>query len=70
MTNPQNHVAFSREAGYTTPNVAAQALLSPEEKADLGASPEILGQIISPDADWLEANRAAALERWNKWVAA
>ena len=67
--HPENHVGFSREMGYTTPNAEAQAMLSADEKADLGASPEIRKQIISPDADWLEKNRAAALERWNRWIA-
>ena len=70
MTNPTNHVAFSREMGYATSNKAAGTMLTEAEKADLGAVPAILNQIISPDADWLEKNRAAALERWNRWISA
>ena len=70
MANPENHVAFSREMGYATSNKAAGAMLSDAEKAELGAVPAITSQIISPDADWLEKNRAAALERWNRWISA
>jgi mannopine transport system substrate-binding protein len=69
IANPENHAAFSREMGYATSNKASQALLNDAEKAELGAIPEVTSQIISPDADWLEKNRAAALERWNRWVA-
>lgn len=70
VTNPENHAAFSREMGYTTSSRAAAALLNAEEKKELISSDEVLKQIISPDAKWLQANRAAALERWNKWLAA
>ena len=70
MTNPENHVAFSREMGYGTSNKVAGAMLTDAEKAEFGAVPAIQSQVISPDADWLEKNRAAALERWNKWISA
>ena len=68
MTHPENHVAFARETGYATSNAAAQDLLSEDEKQVFGAVPEIIEQIIVPDADWLEKNRAATLERWNSWI--
>lgn len=70
MGNPENHAAFSREMGYSTSNKKGQELLTEEEKAELGAKPEIVEQIIIPDADWLEKNRAMALERWNRWLSA
>ena len=70
MTNPEHHAAFSREMGYATSNKASGAMLTDAEKSELGAVPAITSQIISPDADWLEKNRAAALERWNRWISA
>lgn len=70
MGNPENHAAFSRQMGYSTSNKNGQALLTDAEKAELGAKPEIVEQIIIPDADWLEQNRAMALERWNRWISA
>tara|TARA_R110002020_G_scaffold109430_16_gene253148 strand:+ start:15120 stop:16214 length:1095 start_codon:yes stop_codon:yes gene_type:complete len=69
MTNPENHVNFARETGYATSNKAAQALLTEEEKTTFGAVPEVIDQIIVPDADWLEQHRASTLERWNNWIA-
>lgn len=70
MGNPEAHATFSREMGYTTSNRASHALLSDEEKKMLVASPETFAQIVHIDANWLEANRAAGLERWNRWIAA
>lgn len=70
MGNPENHAAFSRSMGYSTPNKKGQDLLTAAEKAELGAKPEIVEQIIIPDADWLEKNRAMALERWSRWISA
>ena len=70
VANPEAHAAFSREMGYTTSNRASADLLTAEEKKDLISSPEVLSGIVTVDADWLEGNRATALERWNKWVSA
>ncbi|MBL0936807.1 MAG: ABC transporter substrate-binding protein [Rhizobiaceae bacterium] len=70
MGHPENHAAFSRQMGYATSSQAGRDLLTDEEKTTLGAVPEVADQIITPDADWLEKNRAAALERWNAWISA
>ena len=69
MTNPENHAAFSREQGYATSNRASPGLLSDEEKKDLVSTPEALAGLVRIDASWVEANRAATLDRWNKWLA-
>jgi mannopine transport system substrate-binding protein len=70
LENPEQHAAFAREMGYTTPSRAGQALLDPQDKRDLVASPETFDKIIHIDPVWLAANRAPALERWNRWIAA
>ncbi|MBV9785357.1 MAG: ABC transporter substrate-binding protein [Acidisphaera sp.] len=70
MENPEAHTAFAREMGYTTSSRDGQALLSPEDKEGLVATPETFAKIIHIDPAWLAANRAPALERWNRWLAA
>jgi hypothetical protein len=70
MRNPEAHAAFGREMGYATSSRAAQSILTAEEKADLVATPETFAKIIHIDAAWLAANRASALERWNRWISA
>ena len=68
MTNPENHAGFMREMGYATTNQAALALLSPSERHELVATPEALAQLARIDGAWVEANRAATLNRWNDWL--
>lgn len=68
MTNPDAHVAFAREMGYTTPNVASRDKLDAELKRDLISTSERVASIIKVDAEWLDANRATMLGRWNAWI--
>lgn len=68
VANPAQGAAFTREMGYSTPNLAGQAMLTPTEKTDLISDAATFRQIIQMDPAWIEANRAPALERWNKWV--
>lgn len=70
MQNPEAHAGFSREMGYATSSRVGHPLLSEEEKRDLVVNPESFAQIINLDAEWLEANRVRATERWNRWIAA
>ena len=70
MTRPEAHAAFSREAGYMTPNRFAADLLAPDEKRQLVATPATYAGIIHMDPTWLAANRAAGIERWNSWISA
>ena len=56
--------------GYTTSNKNAPALLSPDERDELISTPERLAGIVTVDYDWLAANRASVLNRFNAWVSA
>ena len=69
MGNPQAHAAFAREMGYATTNRAGLALLNPAEQRELVSSPAMLAGMAGIDGDWVEANRAAVLDRWNRWLA-
>ena len=68
MTNPESHVQFARDMGYTTSNLASQSLLAPEDRKDLISSPEMLAGIIRVDYEWLAKYRSAVLTRWQAWV--
>jgi len=69
MANPQNHAACAREMGYATTNREGLTLISPELKHEIVSSPAMLAQMANIDGAWVEANRAATLERWNSWLA-
>ncbi|MGI4941875.1 MAG: ABC transporter substrate-binding protein [Janthinobacterium lividum] len=64
----QGAANFSREMGYTTPDMAATALLTPEEKGELITTPQTMAKIIQMDPAWVSANRARTLERWSTWI--
>ncbi|MBV9785367.1 MAG: ABC transporter substrate-binding protein [Acidisphaera sp.] len=68
MTNPENHVAFARAMGYATTNRASLALLDAAERHELVSSPEMLAELAGIDGEWVEAHRAATLDRWNSWI--
>ncbi len=69
MTGPERHAAFAREMGYVTTNRAGLDLLGPAERTELVSSPAMLAQLARIDGAWVEANRAATLDRWNRWLA-
>lgn len=68
MSNPEAHAGFSREMGYATPSIPGQNLLSPEMRAKVAATPEAMKQFVHINPQWLADNRAALIERWNKWI--
>ncbi len=68
MGNPEAHAGFAREMGYATTNRAGLALLSQTEKHELVSGEQQLAQMAMIDGDWVEANRATALDRWNRWI--
>ena len=69
LGNPELSVRFSRDIGYTTPNLRAMDLLTQDERNDLITTPERVAKIIQMDPDWVSANRDKTLERWNRWIA-
>lgn len=69
MDNPQSHAAFAREIGYATTNQAGLGLLDAAEQHEVVSTPTMLAQLARIDGAWVEANRAATLDRWNKWLA-
>ena len=70
LGQPEASASFSRDMGYTTPNLQATALLTPEERAELITTPETMAKIIQMDPAWVAANRALTIERWNTWISA
>ncbi|QEL26511.1 extracellular solute-binding protein [Bosea sp. F3-2] len=67
MDNPDVQARYSEITGVVPPSNAALALLPPEIKAKLPAA-SANTVLVAPDADWLNANQAMLVERWNAWV--
>ncbi len=66
---PEAHVPFSDAVTFDTVNKVALAKLSAEQRKDRVTLPENAKQIAAMDARWVAENRAALLERWNRWLA-
>ncbi|WP_441232109.1 ABC transporter substrate-binding protein [Tardiphaga sp. 215_C5_N2_1] len=67
MENPDIQARYSELTGVVPPSDAALALLSTEAKTKLPAAGAAT-VLIEPNLDWLNANQAMLVERWNAWI--
>jgi mannopine transport system substrate-binding protein len=57
------------EAQTCTPTSRkAAAMMSAEAQKALPLAPDVFGGLVVPDADWINANKTAMLNRWNAWL--
>lgn len=68
LTRPEAHLTFADAFKYDTSNRNMLALLSPEDRAARGSAPENMAKMAAIDPAWIAANRAAVIERWNRWL--
>ena len=68
LTRPEAHLNFANAFKYDTSNRNMLALLSPEDRAARGSAPENMAKMAVIDPAWIAANRAAVIERWNRWL--
>lgn len=66
---PEAHVPFSNAVTFDTLNKVALNRLAPEQRKDRVTAPENSPQLARMDAAWVAENRAALLDRWNRWLA-
>jgi len=55
-------------ATCTPMTYSATALMSPEARASVPTSPEVMAKLVIPDAAWINAHNPELLERWNTWI--
>ncbi len=68
MSRPEAHVAFSRAVRSDSSNLKALELLSPPERQERATYPENAKRLVDMSAEWVGANQARVLERWNAWL--
>ncbi len=68
LTRPEAHLAFVNAFKYDTSNRNMLALLTPEDRGTRGSAPENMAKMAVIDPTWIAANRAAVIERWNRWL--
>jgi mannopine transport system substrate-binding protein len=42
--------------------------MSPAAQEKMPTAEQVAQQMVVPDAAWINKNRAALIERWNKWM--
>lgn len=52
----------------TPPSSEAIAMMSEEARKTMPSAEDVQNHIIVPDADWINANTAMMLQRWNSWI--
>ena len=68
LTRPEAHLPFSEAVNFDTSNRLALEKLSAEQRMARVTAPEIASQLAPIDAQWVAANRAEVIERWNRWL--
>ncbi|WP_425502240.1 extracellular solute-binding protein [Peteryoungia desertarenae] len=68
LENPSVQARACDVLSCTPPSTDAIALMSEETRSSMPTAEEVRSTIIIPDADWINANAAMLLQRWNTWV--
>lgn len=68
LDNPSVQAQACSTLSCTPPSADAIALMSTEARASMPTTDELGEHVIVPDAEWINANAAMLLQRWNAWV--
>lgn len=68
LDNPSVQAQACSTLSCTPPSADAIALMSEEARQSMPTTDEISQHVIVPDAEWINANAAMLLQRWNNWV--
>lgn len=68
LANPQVQAKACDVLSCTPPSVKALSMMSQQSRASMPTSAELSDSVVIPDAEWINANAATLLQRWNSWV--
>jgi mannopine transport system substrate-binding protein len=68
LDNPAVQAQACSTLSCTPPSTTAIALMSDEARQSMPTESDISEYVIVPDAEWINANAALLLQRWNGWV--
>ena len=69
FSRPEAHVEFLRFTGELTMFKPMLPLLDADLRAIATVNPDNWGKLVVPDQDYIAANQAQLLSRWNAWIA-
>nr|WP_192254208.1 ABC transporter substrate-binding protein [Mesorhizobium silamurunense] len=68
LNSPKAQAQACEVLSCTPPSIEAIALMSDQARKTMPSADDIRNSIVVPDADWINANAAMLLERWNNWI--
>jgi mannopine transport system substrate-binding protein len=68
LDHPSVQAQACNTLSCTPPSTEAIALMSDEARQSMPTESDISEHVIVPDAEWINANAAQLLQRWNGWV--
>jgi mannopine transport system substrate-binding protein len=68
LNSPQVQAQACAMLSCTPPSSDAVALIPEEVRKLMPSAADIRDNIVVPDADWINANTALLVQRWNNWI--
>ncbi|MGV1791606.1 ABC transporter substrate-binding protein [Rhizobium sp. A37_96] len=68
LNSPQAQAKACAILSCTPPSSEAAALIPEDVRKSMPSAEDVRDSIVVPDADWINANTAILLQRWNNWV--
>ncbi|MET4690677.1 ABC transporter substrate-binding protein [Sinorhizobium fredii] len=68
LNSPAAQAKACEVLSCTPPSRDAIALMSEEARLSMPQGDDVRDYIIVPDAEWINANAAMLLQRWNEWI--
>lgn len=68
LNTPEAQAKACEILSCTPPSSAAITMMSEEGRSTMPSAEDIRDHIIVPNADWINANAAMMLQRWNSWI--
>lgn len=68
LNSPAAQAKACEALSCTPPSREAIAMMSEEARKTMPQADDVRDHVIVPDAEWINANAAQLLQRWNEWV--
>ena len=68
LDNTDVQARFAERFSITPPSRDAIAKMNEDARKNIPTSPDAFKKIVTPDAQWINANRESMLNDWNNWI--
>ncbi|MBB6414417.1 extracellular solute-binding protein, partial [Mesorhizobium sangaii] len=68
LDSPEVQGKICEALACTPPSTEALQYMSAEARANMPTAEQISSEMVVPDAEWINANKAMLINRWNAWI--